>query len=161
MFWPVWVSIVTIFLILAILRGLKGRSEALAVILIGLLLMQISQQILHPQNMWVGASFIWICVAGAIGAIQRQNGSHLTGTAVLLLASSGCIFAGRVFGEAFAFGSFALALSDIFGLVAVVNLGGPVCVGFWRDFASGLRNYGLVRAFSLGLSDPSIREAAQ
>lgn len=161
MFWPIWVVLVTLLLVLAILRGFKGRSEALSVILIGLLSMQISKHILHPDNMWIGAAFIWICAAGAVGAIQRQNGSRLTAVAVLLLASAGCIFAGRVFGEDFSLGSFALAFSDVFGLMAVASLGGPVFVGFWGDFKTGLRNSGLARAVSLGLSDPSLREATK
>lgn len=157
MFWPIWVVLVTLLLVLAILRGFKGRSEALSVILIGLLSMQISKHILHPDNMWIGAAFIWISAAGAVGAIQRQNGSRLTAVAVLLLASAGCIFAGRIFGEEFGLGSFAFA----FGLMAVASLGGPVFVGFWGDFKTGLRNSGLARAVSLGLSDPSLREATK
>lgn len=155
--WQTWVLITSALSVLALLRGECARAEMGFVILVGLLSMQWMKEIFHPQYWWVASFLIWVTAGGVIAANQRQfSGSG--GLVVLLLVVSGvCYPIGRFAGESFALGSKALLIADVLGLAALCIVGGPVIVGFFKDFFGGEwgRNNGLGSRFLRGVSGSS------
>ena len=153
MIWPIWVILAAFVSVLAFLSGQNQKAECSAIILIGLISMQIAKEVLTIPAMWVADSLIWIFAAIAVVAIRRQVSSQTTGIAVLLLLSGLCIPFGRFAGEEYALGSAALFFSDLFGAGALFWLGGSVIVRIGRNiFSRSHRLGGSHRAGVLGNS---------
>lgn len=160
--WPVWLLITATVGCLALVRGDRGRAEMGFVILAGLIAMQGVKEIFIPHYWWIASCLLWVSCGGVIAASQRQL-SGASGLVVLLLVASGaCYAAGYATGQEFGKGSPALFVADMFGLAALLSMGGPILVGFFRDFFGGKwgRGNGLVAHFLRGISSAETRAAA-
>lgn len=160
--WPVWAIITATVGCLALVRGDRNRAEMGFVILAGLIAMQGVKEVFTPHYWWIASCLLWVSCGGVVAGGRRQLSGARVLVALLLVASGACYAAGYAAGQEFGMGSQALFGADMFGLAALISMGGPILVGFFRDFFRGEwgRGNGLASHFLRGISSAETREAA-
>ena len=160
--WPVWTVIAAIIGVVALTRGDNDRSEAGFAILTGLVAMQGVREVMSPHYWWVASFLIWVS-CGALIAVTQRSLYGASGLAPVFLLVSGVFYPiGYYFGDTFAAGSLSLLGADVMGLAALFVTGGPIIVGFFKDFCSGARAGGgsVASRFLRGISGAESRKGA-
>ncbi len=137
MVWPIWIAITAFFSVFAFLTHQCRRAETLAVILIGLGILQITKLLMSIPAIWIAETIIWLIVIITIISIRKTITIEIAAISILLFLATICIPMGRIAGENYALGSVALFFSDLFGASAVFLLGGASIVSFFKDNFGG------------------------
>lgn len=137
MVWPVWVSIAALIGCLSLLRGDSARSEMGFVILAGLLSMQMVKEVMHHDYWWVSSFLIWVTAGGVVAMTRTEFTGSNVAVSLLLVVAGVCYAAGKALGHEYGAASPAMKVSDIAGVASLLFVGGPVFVGFIRDFMGG------------------------
>lgn len=134
MAWVAWVVLAALIGSVGMYRKRHMRAEMAFAILFGLIAMQGVKSLFDPQNWWVASFLVWVLVASCITISQHRFRKDVAAVVLLLISSAICYAAGSIIGAEFGPGSLPLQAADAFGALALIIIGGPVFVGFIRDF---------------------------
>lgn len=159
MVWPIWVMLAAFFSVFAFLTKQRQRAETLAVILIGLTFVRIAAAMFDSASMWIADTMIWLVVPVIIVSIRSNVTTEVLGVSALLVLSALCLPLGRIAGENYAYGSYAIFFTDFFGASALLYLGGASIFTAIRDGVR--RDTGLGNSSRTGLLGRSVSDGGK
>lgn len=142
MLWAAFLVITMLLALGAYVVGDYDRVRAALIIATGLILMQ-AAKVIAPNHIAVFAAAIWV-LAG--DTHSRLNNGRLPIISVLLVLSGACYAIGRISGEVIGSGAYSSLFADLFGIGALLVIGGPLVVGL------GERIFNDSRGRDLGVS---------